>query len=96
MQREKIIPQAPSNRERPPIPLTPVKSSQVAAIGYDPASKTLAVTFTRGSHVYHYPEVSPETHLAFVGAKSIGSFFGQHIKPLPFEKFAPEQREPQT
>ncbi len=85
-------PAAYSGKPRPPIALTAVNSSQVRAIGYDPATKTLAVQFTRGAGaVYHYPNVEPETHAAFVGAESIGTFFGKHIKPLAFEKFAPEQ-----
>lgn len=70
------------------IPLTAVESNQVAAIGYDAASGTMAVTFTRGpGHVYHYPNVSPELHQQFLEAESIGSFFGQNIKALPFDKF---------
>jgi hypothetical protein len=78
-------------KTRPPIELHPVKSSQVSAIGYDPTTQTLAVRFTRGTGaIYHYPNVKPEDHLAFVNAPSIGIHFGQHIKKLPFEKFAPE------
>lgn len=85
-------PQPYSTEPRPPIELTAVNSSQVKAIGYDPATKTLAVTFTRGpGAIYHYPGVEPETFEAFKAAESIGTFFGQHIKHLPFEKFAPEQ-----
>jgi len=70
------------------IPMTPVESNQVAAIGYDAAKKTLAVTFTRGNGaIYHYPNVEAKVHAEFVGAESIGKYFGQHIKPLPFIKF---------
>ena len=88
-------PQAYSEKPRPPIPLTPVKSNQVAAIGYDAATKTLAVTFTRGAGaVYHYPNVEPKLHADFLGAESIGRFFGQHIQSLPFEKF-PAEPKPQ-
>ncbi len=44
-----------------PIPMTPVESHQVKAIGYDGATRTLAVTFTRGAGaVYHYPNVAPQ------------------------------------
>lgn len=72
----------------PAIALVQVNSSQVAAIGYDPLSKTLACQFTRGpGHLYCYPNVEPEVHAKFVAAESIGTFFGQHIKPLPFKKF---------
>ena len=77
--------------QRAPIELKPVKSNQVKAIGYDEATKTLAVTFTRGAGaIYHYPDVTKETHEAFVSAESVGKFFGQHIQPLPFSKYAPE------
>ena len=70
------------------IPMDPVKSNQVGAIGYDADSKTLAVTFARGAGaIYHYPNVEPEVHAAFVGAESIGTYFGKHIKALPFKKF---------
>ena len=73
----------------PHIPMTGVESSQVKAVGYDPQTKTLAVTFTRGAGaVYHYPGVSPELHQQFMKAESIGKFFGQHISVLPFKKYA--------
>src|SRR4051812_34753451 len=87
-------PAAFSKNPRPAIQLQPVTSSQVKAIGYDPETKTLAVQFARGTGaIYHYPDVEPETHQAFIGAESIGVFFGKHIKALPFEKFEPEQQE---
>lgn len=71
-----------------PIPMKPVESNQVKAIGYDEATKTLAVTFTRGAGaIYHYPDVEPELYAEFIGAESIGTFFGKHIKALPFKKF---------
>jgi hypothetical protein len=80
-----------SDEPRPAIALTPVVSNQVAAIGYDEASQTLAVTFTRGQGaIYHYPNVSKETCEAFVTAESIGKYFGQHIKNLPFIKYPAE------
>lgn len=84
-------PQAYTDEARPPIALVPVESNQVKAIGYDPATKTLAVTFTRGQGaIYHYAGVEPETHAAFVGAESIGKFFGANIKALPFKKYPGE------
>lgn len=70
------------------IPLAAVESNQVAAIGYDAESSTMAVTFTRGQgHVYHYPNVAAELHQQFMAAESKGKFFGVNIKNLPFEKF---------
>ena len=73
--------------KHPTIALSPVKSSQIESIGYDPATKTLACKFSRGAgHVYHYHDVTPEMHAKFLAAESIGKFFGQHIKPLKFTK----------
>ena len=47
--------------QRPAIALTPVKSSQVKAIGHDPATNTLAVQFAHGAgSIYHYPDVTAE------------------------------------
>lgn len=89
--RQYTQPQAFSNRARPPIALVAVNSSQVKAIGYDDETQTLAVTFTRGQGaIYHYPGVTRETFEAFRDAESIGTFFGQHIKALTFEKFPAE------
>ena len=80
---------------RPAIALQPVKSSQVKAIGHDPATNTLAVQFAHGAGaIYHYPNVTADMHAKFVGAKSIGKHFDQHIKPLAFEKYeAPKVEE---
>jgi hypothetical protein len=90
MSKEYVAPAPFTDEPMPAIPLTPVTSNQVAAIGYDPLSKTLAVTFTRGTGaVYHYPNVEPKVHADFMAAESIGKFFGAHIKALPFKKFAP-------
>lgn len=77
-----------SKGPRPDIPLTPVESSQVKAIGYDPLTKRLACQFVHGAgHLYVYPDVEPKVHAEFMASKSIGKFFGQHIKSLPFEKY---------
>ncbi len=83
-----------STEPRPQITLDSVESSQVKAIGYDAATKTLAVTFTRGvGAIYHYAPVESETYEAFKSAESIGVFFGQHIKDLPFTKYHGETAE---
>ncbi|MEZ2297287.1 KTSC domain-containing protein [Variovorax sp. RCC_210] len=74
------------------IAMQPVNSSQLASIGYDAASKTLAATFTRGpGTVYQYPNVDAKVYADLMAADSIGGYFGKHIKPLRFKKFkAPE------
>lgn len=81
-------PQASSEAEYVAIPMTPVESHQIAAVGYAPERKTLAVTFTRGSGaIYHYPNVDAKVHTDFMAAESKGKFFGEHVKSLPFQKF---------
>lgn len=70
------------------IPMTEVESGQVKAIGYSPETKTLSVVFQHGKGaIYHYPNVEPKVHADFLAAESIGTFFGKHIKALPFKKF---------
>lgn len=77
----------------PSITMTPVQSSQIQAIGHDPASNTLAIQFKRGQEaphggeiqalgpVYHYANVDAELFERFRTAESIGSFFYKTIKP---------------
>jgi len=85
---------APQDFEKgraPFIAMDSVESNQISKIGYDPETKTLAVTFTRGGGaVYHYPNVEQATFDAFVAAESSGTFFGMHIKLLPFLKYRSE------
>jgi hypothetical protein len=75
------------------IPLTPVQSSQIHAIGHDPASNTLVIQFRskreapRGGAVnapgsiYHYANVGADLFEKFRTAESVGSFFYKNIKP---------------
>jgi len=88
MPKPTIVPQAFSTEPRPLIAMDSVESSQVKAIGYCDATQTLAVTFTRGTGaIYCYPNVSRATFEEFKAAESIGAYFGQHIKSLPFAKY---------
>lgn len=88
MPKTYAAPAAFSEKEFVAIPMTAVESNQVAAIGYDAARRTLQVTFARGpGHIYQYPNVESEVHLAFMSAESKGKYFGEHIKPLAFDKF---------
>jgi hypothetical protein len=57
-----------------------VKSSNIAAIGYDPHTFELHVRFTNGNH-YVYRSVSKDAHSAFMNAtRSYGKFFAEHIR----------------
>jgi hypothetical protein len=57
----------------------PVRSKDIAIVGYDPAASLLEVTF-RGGGVYRYTKVPPEIHQAFLQAESHGTYFNQNIK----------------
>lgn len=64
MATKRITHAAFSDKEYKAIPMTPVQSNQIGAVGYDD----------------------------MMAAESKGSFFGQHIKALAFDKFpAPEK-----
>lgn len=60
-----------------------VDSSQIAEIGHDPDTNTLAIRF-KGvggpGGLYHYPNVTAEKFKAFSAAKSLGKHFHTHIK----------------
>lgn len=66
------------------IALQKVDSSQIEAIGFDPARNKLAVQFKgkngQPGSVYEYENIDPATFSAFQSAESKGRFFAQRIK----------------
>jgi hypothetical protein len=54
-------------------------SSCIASLAYNVRTGAMAVTFTDGS-VYPYPPVSMLNFLAFINAKSKGSFFNAYVR----------------
>lgn len=67
--------------------LQDVESSQISAIGHDPATQTLAVRFKtwkgEQSSLYHYRNVTAEQFAAMRDAESIGRHFRTEIKAFP-------------
>lgn len=66
------------------IPLKPVASTALAAIGHDPATETLAVQMLHGAkpgNVYHYANVTLAEYSAMASARSLGEHLARHIKP---------------
>ena len=66
--------------------LTPVKSSQIEAVGHNPEINTLRIQFKsrdpkKPGSTYDYANVTPEQHKAMVEAESVGSHFYKNIKP---------------
>jgi hypothetical protein len=95
-ERLRPAPQPYCNEQRPPIVLNEIaeeRSGQVRAIGYDEATRTLAVQFRRGEGaIYHYPNVPPDLHRDFINAESLGIFHSKFIKDMVFKKYRPEQQ----
>lgn len=71
------------------IPLIPVQSAQISGIGYDEATQTLAIKFSKGEAVYEYAAVPREVHSAFMASDSKGKFFQGTIKPQYEHKLIP-------
>lgn len=58
---------------------TPVSSSNIKSVGYDPKDRTLAIEFADGS-VYHYSDVEKAKYDDLMSAKSVGKFVHGNIK----------------
>lgn len=65
--------------------LTPVESSNIAAVGYDTRDSTLKIEFKNGG-LYHYPNVPIAVYEELMAAPSLGKYFHLYIRSLPFEK----------
>lgn len=62
--------------------LTPVESSNIAAIGHSPITLTLTVQFKNGT-TYQYECVSASLFDQLIKADSVGSAFHKLIKSQP-------------
>lgn len=74
--------------------LTPVHSSMLKGIGYDPGTRQLTVQFHKGSS-YEYKDVPPQVFSELLGAESPGGYFLNHVKGAfePTKIALPEQDE---
>lgn len=63
---------------------TPVNSSTIESIGYDPATQTLEVDF-KGSGIYEYFGISPELHKDLMESSSKGTFLHFNVIRKKFE-----------
>ena len=63
------------------LPRKPVRSSNIASIGYDAASLTLEVEFSTGS-VYQYYNVPESVYRGLMNAASHGSYLAQYVKEV--------------
>ena len=58
---------------------TPVRSSNIGSVGYDPTSRTLEVEFHSGG-LYQYFGVPENIYQGLMRAASKGSYFHDYIK----------------
>jgi len=72
--------------QHPVIAMDAVESSQIAAVGHDATTNTLAIQFPgkgeRLGSVYHYANFTTDQFAEFKAAESKGSHFIKQIKPL--------------
>jgi hypothetical protein len=71
---------------------TPVTSSAIRSVGYDPATKELDVELGSGQ-VYRYSGVEPEAHEQFMKAESPGRHFQISIRACYPSKRLPKESE---
>ena len=58
---------------------TPVSSSNLKSVGYDPKTSTLEVEFLN-SGLYSYSNVPQSVYDGLMSASSHGSYFNTHVK----------------
>ena len=59
--------------------LTPVESSNIEAVGYDDATRSLTVKFKNGT-TFRYDDVEPEHYENMISADSVGSYFHKNVR----------------
>lgn len=62
--------------------LHPVKSSNIAKVGYNEDKKVLLIQFYSGT-IYAYLPITQEGYLSLIKAESLGKYFYSHIKNNP-------------
>lgn len=63
----------------PPIEMSPVTSSQIAGMGYNPEAKVLRVVFKSSGAVYDYQNVPQEIYDGALAADSVGRFLNANV-----------------
>jgi hypothetical protein len=73
---------------------TPLSSTHLASVGYDPTQQTLEIEFQNGN-VYRYYSVAPQSYDELMAAASHGAFFNRCIKRRhPYRKIGAANPRP--
>jgi len=67
------------NEENKIIPMFPVESKNLLAVGYNANNRTMRIEFRQGAF-YDYMDVPPETFQQIMGSQSKGKFFHSAVK----------------
>lgn len=59
--------------------LIPVQSSNIRAVGYDPATREMQVQFLGGA-IYSHTDITPLKHAEFIAAKSKGGHYNETFR----------------
>lgn len=59
--------------------MTPVESSNVKAVGYDPDTRVMRIEFHSGG-IYDHSDVPASDHQIFMAAGSKGKHYHRHIR----------------
>lgn len=70
----------PDRRSLKTVELVPVHSSNLAAVGYDPATGEMQIQFRRRGRLYSYADVPPDVHDALINAGSKGGYFNYRVR----------------
>ncbi len=73
--------------------MVPVRSSQVASVGYDAAKKELYVSWQSGKTSI-YSSVPATVHADLMRAPSVGKHLNQTVKPLYAHRYASGMEHP--
>jgi hypothetical protein len=65
------------------IPRAPVRSSNIASVGYDADSQRLHVEFANGG-VYEHQGVPADVAAELRDAESVGSYYARNIRKGPY------------
>lgn len=60
--------------------LTPVESSNVAAVGYDGSEQILFIRFKGNEKIYEHHGVPAEVFKELLASNSVGSYYARNVK----------------
>jgi hypothetical protein len=74
---------------------TPVTSSNIKSIGYDPSTNVLEVEFSSGT-VYQYADVPAQVYKDMSEADSVGRYFAANVRNVFAAHRMPDKKPEQS